>query len=129
MRAATAILIASHGVGFSIWFMSAWTPSVLRGEPRLVFSAPGMPVTGGLGKGIGLVAVVALAGFLASGWGVWQGAAWWPVVLIGSSLISLPVAAAVWNPVGIVSVPALLASVVLIAATLRPWGERFLGAH
>jgi hypothetical protein len=50
-------------------------------------------------------------------------------VLLGSALGSLPVAMAVWNPVGMVSVPATLASVALIAATLMPWGERLLGPH
>jgi hypothetical protein len=116
-------------VGFSIWFMAAWTPSLLRADPGLVFSIPGTSATGPVGKGIGLVALAVLVGFLAAGWGVWQGTAWWPVVLLGSSLISLPIAVALWNPVGFVSVSAVLASAGLIAATLMPWGERFLGAH
>ena len=127
MRIAAAIFVAAHGIGFSIWFMSAWTPTALRGSSQHLTFLPDVPATGAVGKALGIVALAVLAGFLVSAWGIWQQAAWWPVALLGSAAASLPVASAVWNPVGIVSVPATLASVALIAATLMPWGEQFLG--
>jgi hypothetical protein len=129
MRTATALFVAAHGVGYSIWFLSAWTPSLLGGSAAHLLGRPDVPSTGAVGKALGVMALVVLAGFLAAAWGVWQAAAWWPVLLLASAGLSLLVAVAVWNPVGIVSVPATAASVALIAATLMPWGERFLGSH
>jgi hypothetical protein len=129
MRLAAALFIAAHGVGYSIWFMSAWTPSTMGTQSKTLTLFPDAQVTGLLGKGIGLAAVAIMVGFLVSAWGIWQEAAWWPISLIATAAVSLPVALAVWNPVGIVSVPATVASVTLILATVMPWGERFLGTH
>jgi hypothetical protein len=81
------------------------------------------------GKSLGLVSLAVLAAFVASAWGIWQEKSWWPVLLIGSVLASTPVAFAIWNPVGIVSLLSTLANVGLVAATLMPWGQRFLPAH
>ena len=42
---------------------------------------------------------------------------------------SVVVLLAMWNPVGSVSFNAFVANALLGAATLMPWGDRFLGAH
>jgi hypothetical protein len=42
---------------------------------------------------------------------------------------STPVAFAIWNPPGIVSLLATVANVGLVAATLMPWGQRFFPPH
>lgn len=123
MRTAEAIFVASHGIGYIIWFMSAWTPSALRRSHSLTFRV-NTPATGMLGRAIGLAALAVVAGFVASAWGIWQETSWWPVSLLGSVVVSTPVAFAIWNPVGIVSVLATLANIGLVAATLMPWGER-----
>jgi hypothetical protein len=129
MRLAVSIFVAAHGIGFSIWFMSAWTPAALDADAKNVTLLPDTPATGALGKVLGLLALLVLVGFLATAWGVWQQAAWWPTAMIGTAVPSLLVALAVWNPVGIVSVPATLASVALLLATATPFGERLLGPH
>ena len=123
MRTAAAIFVAMHGVGHVIWFMCAWTPSVLGKIRRAGFiSAP----NGMAGKALG---VVSLIGFAVSAWGIWTEAPWWPPLLVGSVAVSVPVLLAVWNPFGTVSFNALLADIALGAATLMPWGERLLGSH
>lgn len=129
MRIATAVFVAAHGIGFSIWFMSAWTPAALGGDTRHLTLLPRVPATGAAGKAVGILALAVLAGFLLAAWGIWQQTIWWPAALLGAAIASLPVALAVWNPVGIVSPLATVASVALILATLMPWGERFLGPH
>lgn len=101
MRTAAAVFVASHGIGYSMWFMSAWTPSALHGSKNLTF-ASNAPATGKLGKAIGLLSLAVLAGFVGSAWGIWQETSWWPVSLIGSVVASTPVAFAIWNPVGVV---------------------------
>ena len=129
MRLAVSIFIAAHGIGFSIWFMSAWIPAALDADARHVTLLPGTPATGALGKALGLLALLVLIGFLATAWGVWQQTPWWPTTMMGSVATSLLVAVAVWNPVGIVSVPATLASIALLLATITPLGDRLLGPH
>lgn len=128
MRTAAAVFVASHGIGYSIWFMSAWTPSALHSSKNLTFTV-NTPATGKLGKALGLVSLAVLAGFVVSAWGIWQETSWWPVSLIGSVVASTPVALAVWNPVGIVSLLATLANVGLVAATLMPWGSGLFPPH
>lgn len=127
MRIAASIFIAAHGIGFSIWFMSAWTPAALDADGGHVTFLPDAPGTGVLGKALGLLALLVLIGFVATAWGVWQQTPWWPTTMVGSALASVLVALAIWNPVGIVSILALLASVALLVATLTPLGERLLG--
>jgi hypothetical protein len=129
MRLAASIFIAAHGIGFSIWFMSAWTPAALDAGPTHVTLLPDTPSTGAVGKALGLLALVVLVGFVATAWGVWQQTPWWPTTMLGATVASLFVAVAVWNPVGIVSVPAVLASLALLVATVTPLGERYLGPH
>jgi hypothetical protein len=138
MRLAAALFVAAHGIGYVIWFMNAWTPAALgrgpedptappgTGRPGIAASGqPGIAATERLGKALGLLSLAVVVGFLAAAWGVWEQAAWWPAVLLASAAASFPVALSVWNPVGIVSVPATLASVALVAATVMPWGDRF----
>ena len=127
MRTAAAVFVASHGIGYIIWFMSAWTPSALRSSKNLTFS-DNAPATGILGKAIGLLS-------LAFWQGLWRrrghlaAASWWPVSLIGSVVASTPVAFAVWNPVGVVSLLATLTNVGLVAAIVVPFGQRFFPPH
>ena len=103
--------------------MAAWTPSALGSTDRV--SAGG----GGLPKAFGVIAVLVLAGFLASAWGIWQQTAWWPMALVASAVVAIPTAMSVWNPVGNVTAMAVMANIGLIGATLMPWGDRFLGSH
>jgi hypothetical protein len=126
MRALAAVFIAAHGIGYVIWFMSTWMPSVMGTQDAHLLAAPQHPATGVTGRLLGVLALVVSAGFLVSAWGVWSVTAWWPVTLVGSALVSLPVSLLIWSPVGIVSVPATIASLALVAATLLPWGERVL---
>jgi hypothetical protein len=126
MRTAAAIFVAMHGVGHVIWFMCAWTPSVLGKIRRAGFlSNP----NGMAGKALGVISLIALIGFAVSAWGIWTEVPWWPPLLVGSVAVSVPVLLAFWNPVGTVSFNALLADIALGAATLMPWGERLPGSH
>jgi hypothetical protein len=126
MRAFAAVFIAAHGIGYVIWFMSTWMPSVMGTQDAHLLVATQHPATGVAGRVLGVLALAVSAGFLVSAWGVWSTTAWWPVTLVGSALVSLPVSLLIWSPVGIVSVPATIASLALVAATLLPWGERVL---
>ena len=133
MRLLGAIFVGAHGLGHVIWFMSTWAQWSLgrSGRSDLAKHSGGfiVPPLSAIGKVLGLLALISLIGFLAAAWGIWTYASWWAPLLIGSAMPSLVVLVAIWNPIGNVSVNALLANAALGAATLMPWGERFLGAH
>jgi hypothetical protein len=126
MRVAAAVFVALHGLGYSLWFLSSWfASSVGRGERTLLV---GGTSTGGLGRFVGLLALLVVAGFLVSAWAIWAQVSWWPCPLVGSIALAIPIAL-LWNPTGSVSAFATLANVGLLAATFMPWGERVVGSH
>lgn len=133
MRVLGAVFVAAHGLGHIIWFMSTWARWSLGGSGRAElakheasFLVDPLSVTG---KVVGVLALLALVGFLVTAWGVWADASWWPQALALSAVPSVIALFAMWNPVGTVSFNAFVANVLLGAATFMPWGERFLGAH
>ena len=121
IRIAVSVFVAAHGLGYIIWFLAAWVPSVLGSDAQFD--------TGAFAKVFGIAAIAALAGFLTSAWGIWHGEEWWPTALVISLIAAIPTAWFVWNPVGDVSVMAELANAGLVATTLLPMGDRLLGAH
>ena len=138
MRLAAAIFVAIHGIGHIVWFFATWMPVALAAQGREMLEGrrPHLLVDpkSGAGKLVGVVSVTVIAGFVASGWGIWTEASWWPPLVIASSVASLVVILGMWNPIrapGPVSISAraLLADGGLAAATLLPWGDRLLGAH
>ena len=133
MRVVAAIFVAVHGLGHVIWFMSTWAQPALGREGRVELEARRSyflvePIEVA-GKVLGILSLLVLVGFGAAAWGIGIQAPWWPEVLIGSAVVSLPVVIAMWNPVGTVSARAFLADLVLAAAAFMPWGEKILGAH
>jgi hypothetical protein len=133
MRIVAAIFVAMHGIGHIVWFFSTWTQRALGKEGRAELEAHerGFLVKpeGPPGKAIGILSLLVIVGFLAAAWGIFTEASWWPPVLIASVVLSMGVILAMWNPIMRLSVRALLANIGLTAATLMPWGERFLGSH
>jgi len=138
MRIAAAIFVGMHGVGHIIWFFSTWTQRILGREGRAQLETHRddfvvEPKAAG-GKAVGILSLLVMAGFVASAWGIWNETSWWPPLLIGSAGASMLVILSMWNPIKApgplsLSVRALLANIGLGAATLMPWGERFLGTH
>ena len=133
MRTAAAIFVAAHGVGHVIWFLMTWARPALgkrgRAEVDSHRSRYLVEPTSAAGKALGALAIVVLVAFVATGIGIWIEASWWEPTLLLSVIASLPILFTMWNPVGIVSFNALVANIGLGAATLMPWGERFLGVH
>lgn len=133
MRLAAAIFVAIHGLGHIIWFFTTWVQEALGkdGQEQLDKRRPYFLIspTGSLGRALGILSLVVIVGFAATGWGIWTEASWWPSLLLASAISSMAVILAMWNPIFRLSVRALLADVGLVAATLMPWGDRILGAH
>ena len=133
MRTAAAIFVAIHGLGHIIWFFSTWTQRALGKEGRAQLENHRhnflVEPRGLAGRAVGILSLLVLIGFTLAAWGIWTEASWWPALLLGTAIASMLVILSMWNPIMRLSIRALLANVGLVAATLMPWGERFLGAH
>jgi hypothetical protein len=68
-----------------------------------------------------VLALAAAAGFVAAGVGVFTAAGWWVPPAVLASIGSVIVAMVWWNPVGLVSVMALLGNGAVLAAVAIPW--------
>lgn len=133
MRIAAAIFVGMHGAGHVVWFLATWFQGALgtQGREELDAHRPYFAVQPDTltGKLLGIASLAVLAGFVATGYGIWTETSWWPPLLFGSAGLSMLVILAMWNPIMRISVRALLANIGLVAAAVMPWGDRILGAH
>lgn len=94
MRIVAAIFVGVHGLGHIIWFMSTWTQRALGRGGRDELEAHRyhflVDSVGATGKALGILSLFVLVGFVASGRGIWIQASWWPPLLIGSAVASMP---------------------------------------
>jgi hypothetical protein len=133
VRTIAALVVAAHGIGFTLWFLAAWVPAVKPGRgyegrmggSHLVFSND-VPVTGGLGKATGLLSLLLVAGFLVTAWGIFTETSWWEPVGVITSIVSLIAVVIPWwttvmpfNAVGATVVDLLLIGF----ATIPSWSD------
>jgi len=133
MRLVAAIFVAMHGLGHIIWFFSTWMQRALGKEGRAQFETRRhsflVSPRGPIGRTMGILSLLVIAGFMLTAWGIWIETTWWPPLLFVSAATSMVVVVSMWNPIFRLSVRAILANAALTAATLMPWGEQILGAH
>ena len=85
----SALFMIGHGIGHLTGFLSAWTRADSGFKDRPWIFSPGVTIRTLVGKVFGLIWLLALLGFVASGLGLIFGQAWWPTLAIISALISL----------------------------------------
>ncbi len=127
VRIVLGVLLIGHGVGHVAWVLAAFFPGSQEQPVR-------DRVLAGLADSKGVAAkLIALAGlgaavlFVAAAVGVFGTRDWWFVPALAGIVVSSLVALSWWNPVGLVSVMALLANAGLIAAKVIPWFEDTAG--
>lgn len=121
VRVLLGIFIAGHAMGHISWMIAAFFPGSLE-EPV------SDQVLGGRADGTSLAAkIVAIASlvamffFVMASIGVFLAASWWWPAALGGVVVSTGVALAWWNPVGSVSVLALLGNAGVLVAGFIPW--------
>ena len=123
VRIVLGIFVFAHGVGHLAWMLAAFFPASQDGPVS-------NRVLGGLAdarspaaKVIAVIGIFAGGLFVVASFGVFASAGgWFTPALAGIALSSL-VATSWWNPVGVVSVMALLANAGIVLAKLIPWIE------
>lgn len=129
MRVLFGMFIIIHGIGHVSWFLASFFPGInadqVGGSP---LNSAGLSPTGMVGKLIGVGALVVVLAFVVSAIGVFNEGEWWRSALLAAAAGSALIALLWWNPVGSVSVPALLADVALVVVALLPLGQRIVDA-
>lgn len=119
MRIGFGVFVLAHGLGHGIWAQAALSGRPLKGAGGRM-SFPGGP-QGRTARTLGLVSLAALAAFGVSAAGVFLAASWWWAPAAVGLVVSLLVVLAWWNPVGTVSLNALLADGFILAVMAIPW--------
>jgi hypothetical protein len=124
-----ALFLILHGLGHAIWFLGAWTPvGELRSEQPWLFSG-GVTMDSPMGRLLGGLALVAVVGFVAAGWGLLGQQDWWRSAAIASALLSLVVVVPWWDASpGTTSINATLADAAILAIALLPIGHELAEA-
>jgi hypothetical protein len=124
IRVLFGMFLLAHGVGHVSWFLAAVVPSFGEGQQRNppLFN-DGIAATGGIGKVIGVAALLVVAAFVVGGIGFFLDASWWRSG-VGAGLVgSMLVAVAWWNPAGVVSALAVAANAGIALVVYFPLGD------
>jgi hypothetical protein len=127
MKVLAPIVVAAHGIGFTMWFLAAWVPGIsVTPTPGHALLADDIAITSPIGKVAGLVSLAVVVGFLLVALGMFTGASWWPALAVVTAVISTAiVVVSWWSVVPVMSaIGALAVNALLIAFALVPaWNE------
>jgi hypothetical protein len=93
-----ALIIAAHGIGFSLWILPSWLGFKVGPGREWIFS--GVSITSPIGKLFGLLALILIVGFLATAWGIFTSAAWWAPVGLVAAAVAMAVVI-LWLPIAL----------------------------
>src|SRR5579875_200316 len=125
------IVLLAHGIGHLIPFMAAWTPQISKAgfsDVSWVLSS-GVRIGGPIGQVFGLLALVALIGFIAGALGLVSGQVWWPTVTVLAAAISVMTIVpwfTAWPTMSMIG--ALLVDGAILVALLPPSGQQLVHA-
>ena len=119
-----AVALAAHGIGHVLFLVPAWTHVTF--QQRVARPSESWLLTPVLGLApsraiCGLLAFVALVGFVVAGAGLVVDQAWVVPVTVLSSVVSVGLAIGFWNGLSSSRIPALAFDIVILAAALASW--------
>ena len=123
VRIVLGIFVFAHGIGHLAWMLAAFFPASQDGPVSDRVLTGLADARSPAAKVIAVVGVGASALFVTAAIGVFAASEGWFAPALGGIVLSTLVAVSWWNPVGVVSVMALLANIGLIFAKLVPWIE------
>jgi hypothetical protein len=127
MKVLAPIVVAAHGIGFTMWFLAAWVPGIsVTPTPGHALVADDIAITSPIGRVAGLVSLAVVVGFLLVALGMFTGASWWPSLAVLTAVISTAVVVVPWwSVVPVMSaIGALAVNALVIAFALVPaWNE------
>jgi hypothetical protein len=130
VRTVAAIVVAAHGIGFSMWFLASWFASIRIGTGTQWLLPGDVEIASGTGRAFGVLSLLGVGAFLATAWGILGESSWWPPLGGVTALASFAIVIPWWTIVRpFNAVGATLVNLLLIAAWLVPsFGDRIVGA-
>jgi len=119
-----ALALAAHGIGHVLFLVPAWThltfqqPVAHPSQSWLLTPVLGLAPSRAI---CGLLAFVALVGFVVAGAGLVVDQAWVLTVTVVSSVVSAGLVVAFWSGLSSSRIPALAFDIVITVAALASW--------
>jgi hypothetical protein len=120
------VVVAAHGIGFSLWFLAAWLGMKIGPGSQWLFSD--VSIVSPVGRIFGLLALALMIAFLVTAFGIFTGTGWWPALGLTTAAIASIVVILWWNIVTPASAVGALAvnALVMVAAVLVGAGQQFV---
>jgi hypothetical protein len=125
IKIAVLAVLIGHGLGHFMAPQAAFVPP--GAFPRQAHAIVGSDLTivSSAGKGLALLWLVPLAGFLIGTYGLWTGQDWWRPVLAVASIASIMSVLPWWGVMPTFSyLGAIAVDIAVLVGILTPWGDQ-----
>lgn len=129
IKFAVLAVLVGHGLGHVMAPQAAFAPpGALPRNARAIIGSD-LTIVSSAGKGLALLWLVPLAGFLLGTYGLWTGQEWWRPVLAVASIASIVVVLPWWGVMPTFSyLGAIAVDVAVLVGILTPWGDQIAKA-
>lgn len=132
-RIIVAIILIGHGLGHVMGFIGTWTNWQPFTDPVFNDTPWILPrdvlIKSAVGKVFGIIWLLSMLGFIASGIGLVANQPWWTTIAIIASILSVIAVLPWWNSFtpGIMSkTSAVVVDIIVIVALAGPWKDEVL---
>jgi len=125
IKIAVLALLIGHGLGHVMAPQAAFMPpgALPRNAHAMIGSR--LTIVSRAGKGLALLWLIPMAGFLIGTYGLWTGQEWWRPVLAVASMVSIMSVLPWWGVMPTFSfLGALAVDVAVLVGILTPWGDQ-----
>jgi hypothetical protein len=125
VRVALLALLIGHGLGHAMAPQAAFAPPGAFPRSAHAVLGPDLTIVSPAGKGLALLWLIPLAGFLIGTYGLWTGQEWWRPLLAIASVASIVAVLPWWGVMPTFSyLGALAVDVVVLIGIFTPWGDQ-----
>ena len=124
VKIAVLLLLLGHGLGHAMAPQAAFAPPGAFPRNKHAVVGSGLTIVSPAGKGLALLWLIPLVGFLIGTYGLWTGQEWWRPVLAVASIASIMSVLPWWGVMPTFSyLGAIAVDLVVLVGILTPWGD------
>lgn len=125
IKVAVLAVLIGHGLGHVMAPQAAFVPPGALPRNAHAIIGSDLTIVSPAGKGLALLWLVPLAGFLIGTYGLWTGQEWWRPVLAVASLVSIVAVLPWWGVMPAFSyLGAIAVDIAVLVGILTPWGDQ-----
>jgi hypothetical protein len=121
-----ALPLIGHGLAHISGFLASWTSNTAGYTDDAWLFSPGITLSSPLGRGFGILWLVAAIALAGSGFGVLFQQDWWPTLAIVGSLLSLAAIVPWWKTVPPGARIGAAFDLLILIALLLPWNDQIV---